>query len=301
MPGAEPPDLLVCELGMVRSGTSAVALTFVALGLQPAGCGSADLVEADANNPRGYVESKTLNELQGELLRAVGGTRHAPPRLVPDWLDEPALLTLRDRAAELANRCFPAGPVLWKDRSNNFLLPFWASLLDRKIVNVLVYRHPADVLASCQSWNQWDDALVLASWERHYRSALATLDGKPVLCVRFEDVLDAPSAFVSQACRFLERHGVATRAHAADRAQLAIEPSLANSRRPPGTDRDSLAEHLLPSQLDLVRKLDNLRGAHDRFSPNEDQCSSMWVDAILARQNLLDARVGHLSFPLPTR
>ena len=77
----------ICVLGMMRTGTSAVAGVLELLG---AHFGPTErLLEPNVANPTGFREHRGILDVNNELLGRLGGTWYAPPALRVGWADDP--------------------------------------------------------------------------------------------------------------------------------------------------------------------------------------------------------------------
>ena len=84
MAGVAAPNAVIV-LGMHRSGTSAVA---GALGVLGVNLGER-LVQAQADNPKGYWEHADAVQLHERLLAALGSAWEDPRELPVDWTQTP--------------------------------------------------------------------------------------------------------------------------------------------------------------------------------------------------------------------
>ena len=91
--------MIVCILGMHRSGTSMVArllnLCGVYLGEEK------DLIPAAEDNPEGFWENVKFQEINQELLITFGGEWDYIPSLEAGWQLTPQVLDIHDRARSL--------------------------------------------------------------------------------------------------------------------------------------------------------------------------------------------------------
>jgi hypothetical protein len=265
----------VFVIGMHRSGTSAVTGMLTRLGVDaPA---EDDLVPATEFNERGHFESKSLMRFDNQLLRVLGGTWSAPPRLEPGWERQPALDGLRRDAPGAFRATFPTRPMAWKDPRNCLLLPFWRSVVPPPIAAVLVYRDGMEVAQSLRTRN--DIALIhgLALWERYVRTSCADLVGLPTLVSEYAGMLDDPVGWGRTLTGFLADVGVRVDPARAEAAVASLDAGLRHQRAP--TVRPAgIAE----SQHDVLEVLRGLDGAHPRWSPPDLGVEPDWVEDVLA-------------------
>src|SRR4051812_19877514 len=113
---------LVVVLGMHRSGTSAMAGSLRALGVEV----GQDLLPADAHNPRGYWEDRDLFEVNEELLTAIGQRWDSVTPTTDEDLRGPAAAVSGARAETmLARKLASGGRYGLKDPRMCRLLGFW--------------------------------------------------------------------------------------------------------------------------------------------------------------------------------
>jgi hypothetical protein len=196
----------VVVLGMHRSGTSAVAGVLHRLGLA-VGTGES-LVAPDATNRRGHWEVGPLVVINDRLLEAGGAAWDR----VPDRFQLPVRPEWPADAAQALSTWQPHAPWVWKDPRLCLLLPFWRQvfplLYGSEPVVVLCLRNPLEVAASLARRNHLPRGQALALWETYLHSALTALDGVPVLCSWYDDLLADPGLWIERAREFLVAQGV---------------------------------------------------------------------------------------------
>jgi hypothetical protein len=260
---SSPGPLVV--LGMHRSGTSTVTRLLALAGAPlPRGAGRGRRV--NPNNPEGFWEVPALSRCNEQVLRALDGHWSSPPPLPPGWPDDVRLDRVRQRADRLAHRYLDQRGIVWKDPRLCLVLPFWAKYVSGDAPVVLVLRNPLEVAASIRARDRIDERVGLALWEHYTRSAIALADGRPVLVVRYEQVLDDPVGVVADARDWLATVGLPTgpAATAAAAAEFAREALRRNRRDDDDVERDPL---LSEAQRGLHRAGVALVGRHDRFTP----------------------------------
>jgi hypothetical protein len=262
-------------IGMHRSGTSATANCLAELGLfaPPPG----DLINGDLNNERGYWESDKLTKFDESVLRHLGGTWSAPPRLPDGWeaSDDDEMRSLRSRAAELVGSIAAEPPRVMKDPRLCLTLPLWRRVLPREPVAVLVFRDPLEVALSLQKRNEFPLTLSLALWHRYVRQSLASLVGLPVLVIEYARVLDEPRLWVDDLVRFLNANGITPGADRSDRAAHVLQGELRHNRR-------SNSEGTLEAeQQPILEILRSRLGAHERWSEPELPPEPLWVSDVI--------------------
>ncbi len=202
---------------MHRGGTSAVAGVVHELGafLGPAG----HLMARREDNPAGFYEHQLLTDLNDELLHALGGTWHEPPRLDRGWERAPHLDGIRVRAQQVLHEDFADAPLwVWKDPRTSLTLPFWRSLLPATRF-VVCLRNPLEVARSLHARDGLDEATGIDLWMRH---TVAALDGHSTmpLLVLYDDLVNDPASEVARIAGFLE---LDTSSSAVTRARAHLE------------------------------------------------------------------------------
>lgn len=214
-------------IGMHRSGTSATAHTLAELGLSTPD--SDDLIEAGPYNERGYWESRTISRFDESVLRRLGGTWSAPPRISAGWEMSPdaTMKELRAQAAELAASTFGRPPVVMKDPRLCLTLPLWRAVLSSEPIAVLIFRDPLEVALSLQGRDGFPLTLGLALWHRYVRQSMASLIGLPVLVAEYAKALDEPQRWVSDLVAFLGANGITVGESRSDQAARVLAQGVA--------------------------------------------------------------------------
>ena len=187
----------VCVLGMMRTGTSAVAGVLELLGVH---FGPEErLLEPNVANPAGFREHTGIIALNDELLARRGGTWYAPPEDRAGWEDAPELDDLRRQArgiveSDLATREAWA----WKDPRTCLTLPFWQGVVP-SLLPIVCVRGPAETAQSfaTMGWAAVDRLerpyeTGLDLWLRYTSDALDETQGRARLLVFYDDLVDDP-------------------------------------------------------------------------------------------------------------
>jgi hypothetical protein len=205
-----PEPLIICVLGMHRSGTSVVTglLSLLDMYLGP----QENLIEAGPDNPKGFWEHRLIVELNDQILSALGGNWCMPPSFPPGWEQAPELDNLTQQARRLIQQDF-AGAELWgwKDPRSCLTLPFWQRLLPRMQYLVCV-RNPVDVARSLQRRDGFSLIEGIQLWLVYMRRCLEHTVGQRRAFMLYEDVmwnwsrpLQRLAAFVGQPERAEQR------------------------------------------------------------------------------------------------
>lgn len=173
---------LVLVLGMHRSGTSALAGSLAALGLDL----GTRLVPPGPDNPKGFFEHDAIWRIHQNLLEYLGSEWHDIRPLPDGWLASSEAKRATSALVDVIARDFKDSS-LWvlKDPRLSRLLPLWQPIwaeldLQPKIIRLL--RHPQEVAASLVRRDGLGPHHALALWmrytldaEQHSQSLLRSL------------------------------------------------------------------------------------------------------------------------------
>lgn len=307
-PSVRVHELGVLVTGMHRSGTSATARLVNLLGVPIAT--HADLKPPSEANSAGYWESNSLTAFNDRLLRFLGGSWAAPPRLPPGWEFAPGLAAHRRRGRALFRYVHDTERWVWKDPRNCVTLPFWLLALDRPSAVVLTHRNPLEIARSLTPRYGLSKRLAVSVWERYMRTALAACRGLPVFIMPYSGLLSRPRHWADRLRVFLARRGTEWNPlHSARRASAFIDPGLRHHAVEDGaliTDPD-----LTNEQREIFALLESGVGEHDVFEGWRLPPESEDVEALLAarrkrdlanwsdrvRRGLIDRRYGFAAAP----
>ena len=190
----------ICVLGMMRTGTSAVAGVLELLGVH---FGPEErLLEPNVANPTGFREHESIIALNDELLARLGGAWYAPPDVHDGWEDDRELNDLRRRAAAIIESHLATHAVWgWKDPRTCLTLPFWRMLVP-DLIPVVCLRGPVETARSVvemgeMGWTAVDRLeqpfeTALDLWLRYTTDVLDHTRGQARLLVVYDELLDAP-------------------------------------------------------------------------------------------------------------
>lgn len=175
--------MIVCILGMHRSGTSMVArllnLCGVYLGEEK------DLIPAAEDNPEGFWENVKFQEINQELLITFGGEWDYIPSLEAGWQLTPQVLDIHDRARSLVEEFSEQAVWGWKDPRTSLTLPFWKTLVpDLKVVICL--RNPYEVYRSLARRGYASSNFSYNLWLSYNRYILAATDPENRIVTHFD-------------------------------------------------------------------------------------------------------------------
>lgn len=263
---------------MHRSGTSATTRLVNLLGV-PIG-DRADVKPPTRANAAGYWESNSLTAFNDRLLRTLGGSWAAPPRLGPGWERDPGLGRHRRRARQLFRRVHQTRQWVWKDPRTSVTLPFWLAALRVSPVAILTYRHPLDIARSLGPRYGIDKRLALALSERYMRGGLAGVRGLPVFVMPYDGLVLDPLGWCNRLRAFLERHGIACASSGTRRAAASIDRTLRHHFA--GGDALVTDSDISPEQREIIAVLESRLGGHDAFPPSPLRSEPERVERLLA-------------------
>lgn len=187
----------VIVLGFHRSGTSMTTrlLSMLGVDLGP----EEEMLPAGPGNVHGYWELEWMNELNDEILEALGASALDPPGNGVDWRWSPRLDELRVEARERLDRSFGSAP-LWgfKDPRTCLTLPFWRELLAERgarVSFVVCVRSPAESVRSMKVHDFYPEmpaAEFGGLWLQHTGRALLDTAGAERATVFYDDLLADP-------------------------------------------------------------------------------------------------------------
>jgi hypothetical protein len=264
---------VVCILGMHRSGTSLVSRVLNVLGLD---LGPKEhLIGPSADNPAGYWESKSIKEINDEILLRLGGSWFEPPELGAGWERSRELAELRRRARELIKADFSDSDTWgFKDPRNSLTLPFWQRIVG-PMRYVICLRNPVDVAASLES--RQGDAVPfeqgLELWLTYVHAALAATAGHRQQILFYEDLMANPEPAVGRLARFIGHRSDAAKPEAREAIRLAMSAGLWHHRTAVANvvDASRLAFHLKALYLALRQ-----------FVPGEESVGTEVLDLFAA-------------------
>ena len=180
--------IVVCTVGMHRSGTSLVSRMLNLLGMH---LGRSERVSGSAeDNPKGFWEHRSFVEIDDEILARFGGRWDELPPFPPAWPRDPRLLDLREKARRLLAEEFAAEPLWgWKDPRTCLTLPFWQDVVG-PMRYVMCIRDPRAVVASLTRRNGISSERAERLWLAHLQAGLAHTSGQPRMFVFYEDIID---------------------------------------------------------------------------------------------------------------
>ncbi|MHC1727996.1 MAG: hypothetical protein AB9866_18670 [Syntrophobacteraceae bacterium] len=177
---------VVCVLGMHRTGTSALARSLPALGIDLGD----ELISPYIDNPKGFFEDSRVLTLNRQLLERIGR----------DWdsiglFDEEELLSGRhediftEAVRLVENRTTRFGIWGFKEPRTTHLIPFWKKVFESlglPVAYLISIRNPINVARSLKERNNLSHYWSLIMWLQHYYSAFRFTEGEWRLVVDYD-------------------------------------------------------------------------------------------------------------------
>lgn len=190
IPSSSPdPARVVFVLGMHRSGTSALAGVLGELGVDF----GASLLEAKADNPKGFFENRRIVELDDRVFALFGRSHDDLRPMPPEWWRDDRLAPLMDEAvAILANEFSPGARRAIKDPRISRLLPFWLAVCRRvglAPVFIQIIRHPDEVAASLARRNGYSRLKSGLLWLLHVLDSGAVAEAYPRRLLSYDSLM----------------------------------------------------------------------------------------------------------------
>ncbi len=275
-PPTVPDGPWLVVVGMHRSGTSAITGAMAALGFHAPH--TDDLAVWAESNPE-HWESRSMVQVDDQLLHKMGGSWEAPPLREPGWEFYPKIIERPDPdAVTVVAAAYPYdGPIVWKDPRVCLLLPYWLRLLPGPITALLVWRDPLAVARSLVRRDNMHLADGIALWERYNRLALEDLVGVDTYVCSYESVLADPSTAIGGIATWLDSLPQFAGRGFGKQVGEAVGTISAPSR----ADNDKGKELLFPEHHELIKRLGGLEGGHSPLGPTSLMEESEWTTALL--------------------
>jgi len=184
-----PRRIAILVLGMHRSGTSATTRVLNLLGAEL----GANLLEAQADNAKGFWEQADVVQIHEELFAALGRTWHDVREMPEDWLEQPASYAAIDKLVKVISRDF-ADTALWamKDPRMCRLVPLWRETLKRAGVSaraLIVMRPPDEVAGSLAAREGWSEQHSDLMWTQYTLEAIRYTQDMPRSIMSYDELM----------------------------------------------------------------------------------------------------------------
>ncbi|MFP4470135.1 MAG: rhamnan synthesis F family protein [Bacteroidales bacterium] len=220
----KPPVILV--LGMHRSGTSLVAQLVSIWG---AFTGN-ELVPPTSFNREGYWEYQPLVDFHEKILKESESSWYAPVNIPPT---EKLLKRYGATARSLVEQMDQNGNAwCWKDPRMPLFLSFWQKILtDRKIVYVVVYRHPYSIASSLHKRDHFPVYTSTSLWELTSLHLFESLKNSTYCVVDYDETIFNPEKACKQLFSFLDQAAERNeKTEVVPEALKAVKPALNHER-----------------------------------------------------------------------
>jgi hypothetical protein len=208
---------------------------------------AADFLSADDSNEEGYWEHRKVVWLHRKFELSLNLSNLGVDALPREWKTFPVSQLLIDQNRKLLATSFSNRPLWgWKDPDASWFVPFILESLFGMSAQphfVICIRRPAEVCASQARRAGTPANRTLASWLRHTLAALDDTAEFSRKIVRYEDLVQEPSATISALQNFLS---ISASAQQQDAASAAVQNDQYRNRTSesiPGT-LGSMAERV---------------------------------------------------------
>jgi len=267
---------------MHRSGTSALAGALEAMGFDVGP--DDDVMPADIGNPEGYFELLSIVRANDELLDRFGGRWDSPPDFEPGWSESDVANEFVDASRAALKELFESDHYLLKDPRISILLPVWRRITNDRDCAVVIVRDPLEVAASLTRRNELPTLTGLALWAAYNRSMLRDLHGARVHVCNYADLIENPSAVLTDVVASLRAWGEVSEDLDIATAAASIHPEL---RRNTIVNADLVAERS-PVEINELMKLTlDQRGRHDVFDMGTTLEPGWWEGPLLEERRVL--------------
>lgn len=183
---------LIVVLGMHRSGTSAVMNALACLGVSL----GEDLLPAGVDNPKGFFEDKSINELNVEMLDFIGQHWFSLSLVSDDDVEKLISLGYLEKATMMLQQKMGDTPIFgFKDPRVSKLLKFWVRVfanLDCTTEYVLCLRHPLSVVNSLLKRNRTPVRKGYLLWLSYNLSIVAEVKGQSLIALDYDRLMEEP-------------------------------------------------------------------------------------------------------------
>lgn len=186
---------IIAVLGMHRSGTSAIARSLKALGVD---LGDNLFGPIAGDNDKGFWEDADLQKFNERLLAKLGSGWNRISPIDAGRLVQDEFKSERFEASTLLERKFADAPVFgFKDPRTSVLLPFWRCIFDDLGVDhqyIIALRNPLEVAESLRKRDRLELSHALALWLKYSWASIEHSAGQRRICVSYAGMLADPAA-----------------------------------------------------------------------------------------------------------
>lgn len=201
----EKEKTIIVVLGMHRSGTSVITRSLKVLGID---LGNNLMAKAESNNPKGFWEDLDINNLNIDLLRALGHDWHTTIPISTIELTSSTVESFKLRAATILRKKLEHTTIFGlKDPRICRLLPFWQSVFDHLKTNVkyiIASRNPMSIARSLNKRDGFDFEKSYYLWLDHITHSITNTSEKLRIVVDYDLLIESPEEQLQRISSFLE-------------------------------------------------------------------------------------------------
>ncbi len=201
----EKEKTIIVVLGMHRSGTSVITRSLKVLGID---LGNNLMAKAESNNPKGFWEDLDINNLNIDLLRALGHDWHTTIPISTIELTSSTVESFKLRAATMLRKKLEHTTIFGlKDPRICRLLPFWQSVFDHLKTNVkyiIASRNPMSIARSLNKRDGFDFEKSYYLWLDHITHSITNTSEKLRIVVDYDLLIESPEEQLQRISSFLE-------------------------------------------------------------------------------------------------
>lgn len=187
---------IIVVIGMHRSGTSIVMNALACLGVSLGD----NLLPPGVDNPKGFFEDRSVNDLNIAMLDAIGQTWFSLSLVSESDIDKLIALGYLDKAVALLNEKIITTPIFgFKDPRVSKLLKFWKLVFARMhcdVQYVLCLRHPLSVANSLLKRNKSPIQKGYLLWLSYNLSIVNEAQDLHLIALDYDQLVEAPIAHI---------------------------------------------------------------------------------------------------------
>ncbi|EFM09141.1 glycosyl transferase family 2 [Paenibacillus curdlanolyticus YK9] len=198
-------QVVICVLGMHRSGTSAITR---AINIAGAYVGeSNELVQPLVDNPKGFWEYQEFVDINDRVLNQLDSAWDTVDVFPDKWWTREEIVSIKEEIKSIISDKFMDNRLwVFKDPRTCILLPLWKEVfseLQMKAKFVLSIRNPLDVYASLHKRDGYSESKSIGLWAHYTASAIHWTASDERLFVQYDAFLDHPVPYMQRLCRFI--------------------------------------------------------------------------------------------------
>jgi len=186
----------IVVIGMHRSGTSIVMNALACLGVSLGD----NLLPPGVDNPKGFFEDRSVNDLNIEMLEVIGKTWFSLSLVRDEDIDKLIALGYVEKAITLLNdKTRTTSAFGFKDPRVSKLLKFWKLVFARmncEVQYVLCLRHPLSVANSLLKRNKFPIQKGYLLWLSYNLSIVTELQNLQLVALDYDQLMESPIAHI---------------------------------------------------------------------------------------------------------